>query len=180
MPGVAAIGHVSPLGGGPNNYYGLDFRSAGLAWTAALCALDSDGDGQTNGLELGDPCCTWKDGGPPPQFGSDISHPGLASSKTSRAFPSCAPTPSPSPSSAPNNTSPSSTPAPAPAPTSDSSNAVPPLVVPLAAGGGTLLVFALLLFLAYFYCGSSKTNSARQPKSVLVVPEYNELAESPL
>ena len=27
-----------------------------------FCSMDSDGDGETNGLELGDPCCLWKPG----------------------------------------------------------------------------------------------------------------------
>ncbi len=27
--------------------------------TKEFCELDSDGDGMTNGLELGDPCCEW-------------------------------------------------------------------------------------------------------------------------
>ena len=28
-------------------------------WTVELCRKDSDGDGQTNGQELGDPHCRW-------------------------------------------------------------------------------------------------------------------------
>jgi len=35
-------------------------------WTAALCNRDSDGDGYTNGVELGDPNCTWVAGQPSP------------------------------------------------------------------------------------------------------------------
>jgi hypothetical protein len=31
----------------------------------ALCAIDSDGDGQSNGEELGDPDCNWSEGQPP-------------------------------------------------------------------------------------------------------------------
>jgi hypothetical protein len=41
---------------------------------AALAALDSDGDGATNGTELGDPAGTWRVGDPSPQ--GDISAPG--------------------------------------------------------------------------------------------------------
>ena len=29
-------------------------------WTEALCHMDSDGDGRTNGEELGDPDCVWQ------------------------------------------------------------------------------------------------------------------------
>ena len=31
-------------------------------WTTALCRSDSDGDGKTNGEELGDPFCIWERG----------------------------------------------------------------------------------------------------------------------
>ena len=41
------------------NPFGEDYRSNGYAWTKELCELDSDGDGFTNGEELGDPCCVW-------------------------------------------------------------------------------------------------------------------------
>ena len=44
------------------NPFGEDFREQGFAWTKTLCQMDSDGDGYTNGQELGDPCCTWKQG----------------------------------------------------------------------------------------------------------------------
>ena len=40
-------------------------QSAGNTWTVALCQADTDGDGQSNGLELGDPCCEWTSGGTP-------------------------------------------------------------------------------------------------------------------
>jgi hypothetical protein len=48
-------------------------------WTP-LCPLDSDGDGWTNGKELGDPDCTWKAGDPDPKAftfnpGDENSHP---------------------------------------------------------------------------------------------------------
>uniref|UniRef100_A0A0G4IFB2 EGF-like domain-containing protein n=1 Tax=Chromera velia CCMP2878 TaxID=1169474 RepID=A0A0G4IFB2_9ALVE len=51
----------------------------------AYCGEDSDGDGQTNGHELGDPCCEFTVG-QTPQYTSDISNPGSASSTTSRTF----------------------------------------------------------------------------------------------
>ena len=40
-----------------------------------MCRLDSDGDGQTNGEELGDPDCSWTTGSTPSRS-NDLSHPG--------------------------------------------------------------------------------------------------------
>lgn len=63
VPFSPASGHVDrAVGGGPPNAFGKDFRNAGYKWTKELCMMDSDGDGQTNGHELGDPCCQWKVG----------------------------------------------------------------------------------------------------------------------
>lgn len=45
------------------------------SWNRALCELDSDGDGMTNGQELGDPDCEWTKGGPPSQT-TGLTHPG--------------------------------------------------------------------------------------------------------
>jgi len=42
--------------------FGEDWRANGFVWTRELCELDSDGDGFTNGQELGDPCCEWSAG----------------------------------------------------------------------------------------------------------------------
>lgn len=50
-------------------------------WWPALADLDSDGDGQTNGQELGDPCNEWLIGLDPPRT-SAISNPGDALSKS--------------------------------------------------------------------------------------------------
>jgi len=47
-------------------------------WTA-VCPLDSDHDGRTNGQELGDPNCTWKLGMASPSS-SNLTHPGQSSS----------------------------------------------------------------------------------------------------
>ena len=44
--------------------------------------LCSDRDNQTNGFELGDPCCEWSGGSP--RYSDSISHPGSADSTTSR------------------------------------------------------------------------------------------------
>ena len=62
-------------GGSPLNPFGLEtlnfLSSAGAAgdviWGPALAALDSDGDGATNGAELGDPDGTWVVGDPNPE-----------------------------------------------------------------------------------------------------------------
>lgn len=40
-----------------------------------VCHLDSDGDGLTNGQELGDPRCTWRVGNSAPE--PAIGHPGM-------------------------------------------------------------------------------------------------------
>lgn len=72
----AGVGHLRPGGGGPRNQFGIDFQAAGYTWTTALCQQDSDGDGVTNGVELGDPSCTWTPGATP-QFDTGITHPGL-------------------------------------------------------------------------------------------------------
>ena len=48
--------------------------SLSSAW-AAICSLDSDGDGRTNGEELGDPGCKWRPGQPSPP--GPCSNPGI-------------------------------------------------------------------------------------------------------
>ncbi len=58
----AGVGHQRSQGGGPRNPFGVDFQAAGYTWTTELCQKDSDGDGLTNGRELGDPSCTWTKG----------------------------------------------------------------------------------------------------------------------
>lgn len=74
-----AVGHTSVRGGVGLNPFGTDFETAGEAWSAALCQADSDGDGQSNGLELGDPGCIWTPGAMPARS-ADISHPGFSDS----------------------------------------------------------------------------------------------------
>lgn len=51
-----------------------DFSAAAHIWTESLCKTDSDGDGRTNGEELGDPRCEWNIGDRP--AGSASGHPG--------------------------------------------------------------------------------------------------------
>ena len=46
-----------------------------VQWNVALCQLDSDGDGMTNGQELGDPNCVWTEGNAPKRT-DNITHPG--------------------------------------------------------------------------------------------------------
>mmetsp|Transcript_19434 Transcript_19434/g.23247 ORF Transcript_19434/g.23247 Transcript_19434/m.23247 type:complete len:708 (+) Transcript_19434:142-2265(+) len=54
------VGHATCAGGSvPINPFGEALKGAGHQWTVELCMADSDGDGATNGEELGDPCCTW-------------------------------------------------------------------------------------------------------------------------
>ncbi|KAG6623847.1 atp-binding cassette superfamily [Phytophthora cinnamomi] len=79
VPGVKALGHVNPDGGGTVNGFGDDFASAFYVWTKKLCNKDSDGDGQTNGQELGDPCCEWDLLSLSARWTEGVSHPGNAS-----------------------------------------------------------------------------------------------------
>jgi hypothetical protein len=72
---VPGVGHANVCGRGPLNAFGADFGAAGRRWTPALCQKDSDGDGRTNGEELGDPTCVWTVGQPPTQA-TGITHPG--------------------------------------------------------------------------------------------------------
>lgn len=51
------------------------FFSNGQNWTA-ICDLDADNDGKTNGVELGDPECVWERGTIP--AGPATGHPGLS------------------------------------------------------------------------------------------------------
>ena len=46
--------------------YHQDFAAAGHTWTASLCKMDSDKDGRSNGLEVGDPDCKWSKANPTP------------------------------------------------------------------------------------------------------------------
>ncbi|KAJ8300821.1 hypothetical protein KUTeg_022340 [Tegillarca granosa] len=69
------VGHTNPKGGGDRNPFGIAFKEAGLNWKT-VCPLDSDGDGRTNGEELGDPECKWKNGEIPDRT-EKITHPGM-------------------------------------------------------------------------------------------------------
>jgi hypothetical protein len=76
--------HVNSGGGGARNAFGqaieagfLNGSGAGASvnWNATIAGMDSDGDGVTNGTELGDP-----DGDGNPSAGVTVTNPGDASS----------------------------------------------------------------------------------------------------
>jgi len=70
----AGVGHLAAGGGGELNDFGKDFLRNGMSWPA-VCPLDSDGDGMTNGEELGDPNCEWRKSGDAVQAAT--GHPGF-------------------------------------------------------------------------------------------------------
>eukprot|EP00967_Tisochrysis_lutea_P154998 scaffold309158_cov24-Tisochrysis_lutea.AAC.1 len=74
-----------------NREFGYEFSEAEYVWTEELCHDDTDGDGKSNGLELGDPCCVWYAGADVSQLRGfsmiDISLPGDDRSTTSRTMP---------------------------------------------------------------------------------------------
>jgi len=134
-----ALGHVG-TDSGKRNVFGEAFGVA-MDW-AQICKLDSDGDGLTNGQELGDPCCKWSSGNDAVLVTGKYSHPGDATSKTTdtsllnancggsnptnTSAPTTAPTAAPTtaPTTAPTSnptTTPSSDPTYAPTPTTEPS-----------------------------------------------------------
>ncbi|XP_060580835.1 DBH-like monooxygenase protein 2 isoform X1 [Ruditapes philippinarum] len=70
------VGHENYKGSGIRNSFGLDFEKNSKVWNTELCNKDSDGDGLTNGQELGDPDCTWTPG-TQPKTTENLSHPGI-------------------------------------------------------------------------------------------------------
>jgi len=71
--------------------FASSFYSAGQKWGKAFCQADTEGDGQSNGLEMGDPCCIWSLG-KTPMITTTLSDPNSAASKTTRQMPTCAQT----------------------------------------------------------------------------------------
>ena len=73
-------------GGTPRNAFGLDMQQLvtpngqEIFWGPELAALDSDGDGVPNGVELGDPAGSWTAGADQPGEAASITHPGDAAS----------------------------------------------------------------------------------------------------
>ncbi|XP_050411447.1 dopamine beta-hydroxylase [Patella vulgata] len=70
------VGHLNMAGGGERNAFGQDFAKANHEWTVEFCEKDSDGDGISNGVELGDPNCAWTPG-TVPRHVTGITHPGV-------------------------------------------------------------------------------------------------------
>ena len=89
MPNASAVGASCNVchttgGGSPRNDFGLAVEalvSPGgdeVFWSSVLAALDSDGDGVPNGVELGDPDGSWQAGDTDPE--GNVTHPGDAES----------------------------------------------------------------------------------------------------
>jgi hypothetical protein len=103
-----ALGHDKCVPGATRNTFGLDFKAAGLAWNTEFCMKDSDGDGLTNGEELGDPCCLWTpENKSPVGFRTTmLSHPGDAAETGASAAPKVVcPVKASSPTTGPTSTS---------------------------------------------------------------------------
>eukprot|EP00928_Gymnodinium_smaydae_P080129 TRINITY_DN63900_c0_g1_i1.p1 TRINITY_DN63900_c0_g1~~TRINITY_DN63900_c0_g1_i1.p1 ORF type:complete len:612 (-),score=68.12 TRINITY_DN63900_c0_g1_i1:251-2086(-) len=77
------IGHRTCAGATmPLNPFGKALEDHNYTWSKALCREDSDGDGLTNGEELGDPCCLWEEHDTPSSYTQTFAatHPGVATS----------------------------------------------------------------------------------------------------
>lgn len=57
------------------NQFAVDFRDNGFAWTEEFCNADSDDDGFSNGVELGDPDCEFATGIDDLEIGELVSNP---------------------------------------------------------------------------------------------------------
>ena len=73
--------HTSRLGGGPTNAFGTTLRplvgqQCRAFWGPDIAKKDADGDGLTNGQELGDPEGAWAVGKPQPGDVSKVLNPG--------------------------------------------------------------------------------------------------------
>jgi len=72
----SGVGHANENGGGRRNPFGRDFARNSYIWDSCICKHDSDGDGKTNGEELGDPDCVWRPGSQP-SVNTGLTHPGI-------------------------------------------------------------------------------------------------------
>jgi len=65
----------------PEGYtaFGKDYQVNGRLWNALLAKKDSDGDGKTNGQELGNPDGSWKKGDTDPS--GPVTNPGDAANR---------------------------------------------------------------------------------------------------
>ena len=86
-PSAILLGHPN---GATKLYtpFANDFVKNGRKWTINLCKADSDGDSQSNGLEMGDPCCLWTNGASP-MFTTSLSDPNNPNSRTINTNSSC-------------------------------------------------------------------------------------------
>eukprot|EP00122_Pirum_gemmata_P011782 Pgem_evm1s10921 len=79
------LGHMNPGGGVPLSNFGMQFIEHALIWAkdecmptkTCFCHLDSDGDGKTNGEELGDTECRWRLEQPNVPLGDKITNPNI-------------------------------------------------------------------------------------------------------
>ena len=86
------LGHKDSSGGGARNAYGSAFGDNKVVYTRDLCGADSDGDGQSNGFELGDECCLWSSDSacsPAVLASTLLSNPGDPSSTSARPACNC-------------------------------------------------------------------------------------------
>ncbi len=93
------------------NQFKDDFSNAGKTWTQNLAAMDSDGDGYTNGEELQDPDGNWNPGNPDPGNPADVTNPGDPASHPGASTPTPPPTATPEDTPSPEPTA-SATPTP--------------------------------------------------------------------
>jgi hypothetical protein len=81
--------HLAATGGGPRNPFGVTVETSYLSvpgstgnvmWSSSLAAIDSDGDGRSNGTELLDPGGLWTIGAANPGTPALVTNPGVAPS----------------------------------------------------------------------------------------------------
>ena len=77
------------------NRFGDAFKTNGFKWDSNLSALDSDGDGAVNGVELQDQSGIWQHGHANPGNPGEVSNPGDASSVPTPPTPTLPPRPTP-------------------------------------------------------------------------------------